>query len=304
MAIKADYQQRHPKAQYYGEADGEYNCHAYAWHMSEGGGKIWINRNLVTGYPSVYWEDGSFVATTSGDSYATKVSYHSDDHSAITTVVPGYFISKWGPTCLWRHRYDDCPYNASDLRYYKLNVKILGDQSVRIPVASVSETVNYYLSDAPSNISVEWTAIGATIVGGQGTRQVQVSLTKDATIEAVIHNDKGTRTKVPSLNVLADKGPIITDIEMFRYGGETRGEYTLKVVSNQPDATFVWSVDGGYAQLSEIPYPGDATFIQEPNTFKYITFHENRYYTISVYGTTGSYWGRIYSKTFDITTAE
>lgn len=95
------------------EATRSYNCHAYAWHVSEGGIKVWIN----TPDDDKYWDDGSYISASSSD--GTKVSFSSDDHSAITTSQSGYFQSKWGPSPLFKHAINDCPYNSSTLNYYK-----------------------------------------------------------------------------------------------------------------------------------------------------------------------------------------
>jgi hypothetical protein len=74
------------------EATSTYNCHAYAWHMVEGGGPVWMGWNLNP--TSIYWTDGSYVEVNS--TQGTKVSYASDNHSAITTSDNNVFISKWG----------------------------------------------------------------------------------------------------------------------------------------------------------------------------------------------------------------
>lgn len=93
-----------------------YNCHAYAWHMTEGGSAVWMGQ--VTNPTNVYWLDGSYISTTGA---ATKVSYLSDNHSAVTTSTPNILISKWGPGPLMRHPKDHCPYDASSLKYMKKN---------------------------------------------------------------------------------------------------------------------------------------------------------------------------------------
>ena len=96
-----------------GEATRSYNCHAYAWHVSEGGIKVWIN----TPNDDKYWNDGSYTSASSSD--GSKVSFASDDHSAITTSQSGYFQSKWGSSPLFKHAINDCPYSSSKLNYYK-----------------------------------------------------------------------------------------------------------------------------------------------------------------------------------------
>jgi tetratricopeptide (TPR) repeat protein len=83
-----------------------YNCHAYAWHISEGGGKVWIN----TGAQFIYWEDGSYDEVS--EACATKVRY-SGDHSAVTTNTPNVYISKWGAGPRMRHNKNDVPQGYS-----------------------------------------------------------------------------------------------------------------------------------------------------------------------------------------------
>lgn len=44
----------YPNATRLADASNTYNCHGYAFHMSEGGsGNIWINAFL----PTIYWND-------------------------------------------------------------------------------------------------------------------------------------------------------------------------------------------------------------------------------------------------------
>lgn len=95
--------------------------------------------------------------------------------------------------------------------------------------------------------------------------------------------------------------PIITDIEMFKYGQGT-GEFTLKAVTNLPEGNFTWSVSGGNADLYEIPFPDDASFLYEPNTYKAIRFYNTGTYIISVTGSkTGTTDIYTYNKEFSIT---
>jgi hypothetical protein len=111
---------------YMAEATYKYNCHAYAWHISEGGSQVWIN----TPGDDAYWNDHSYIEVLN-PSEAKKVSfggpcYYWDnneyvnlcDHSAVTTSTPDYFISKWGPSPQFRHHINDCPYSTEDLHYY------------------------------------------------------------------------------------------------------------------------------------------------------------------------------------------
>lgn len=97
----------------------KYNCHGYAWHMSEGGDTCWIR--MKTDYLNVeynlssYWTDGSYVETTSDK--AQKIYYKGGDHSAIKGTN-GKYISKWADGALVEHEPTYCPYNSSSLVYY------------------------------------------------------------------------------------------------------------------------------------------------------------------------------------------
>ncbi|MDD2951570.1 MAG: hypothetical protein PHC95_00150 [Parabacteroides sp.] len=102
----------YPQATLISSATSTYNCHAYAWHMTEGGSAVWMGASINP--TNVYWLDGSYISTTGA---ATKVSYLSDNHSAVTTSTPNIFISKWGPSALMRHPKAHCPYDASNLLY-------------------------------------------------------------------------------------------------------------------------------------------------------------------------------------------
>ena len=111
-----------------------YNCHSYAWHVSEGGDAFWINDldDNLNDIDNVnkYWDDESYVQTAEANH--RKVFYHPEtvfDHSAVTTSQSGWFISKWANGPLVRHKYDNCPFWDSevDLTYYKLSNSIISD---------------------------------------------------------------------------------------------------------------------------------------------------------------------------------
>lgn len=99
---------------YAGEATHAYNCHAYAWYCSEGNSYVWIN----SPGDDAFWNDNSYVLTNTPDENC-KISFVLDDHSAITTSQSGYLKSKWGPSPLFIHSINDCPYNSTSLRYYR-----------------------------------------------------------------------------------------------------------------------------------------------------------------------------------------
>ncbi len=76
---------QYPNAQKLEEATSTYNCHAYAWHISEGGNRVWIGYYTATA-EDIYWQVGSYIEVTNpikGD----KVVYVNDNHSAVTTSI-------------------------------------------------------------------------------------------------------------------------------------------------------------------------------------------------------------------------
>ncbi len=91
----------------------KYNCHSYAWYSQSSSNTIWIDRpNQRT-----WWEDGSWVRTTSSPVRGMKVDYYSSDHSAIVYNASIY-DSKWGANCLVRHTPSYCPYSSSTRHFY------------------------------------------------------------------------------------------------------------------------------------------------------------------------------------------
>lgn len=116
-AEKADHRrsilETYPRTEILDESTWAYNCHAYAWHMVEGGSAIWMYD------PDYYTMDGSYINTTKSE--AKKVRYIDGDHSTITTNQTDILISKWGALPLVKHHRTNCMYysNESDIKYYK-----------------------------------------------------------------------------------------------------------------------------------------------------------------------------------------
>lgn len=137
-----------------------YNCHSYAWHVSEGGNNVWVN-DLNENHNDIdnvnkYWDDGSYVETTEANHH--KVFYHPEtqfDHSAVTTSQSGWFVSKWTNGPLVRHRYDNCPYwnSAVNLTYYKLSKPTISG----IFSALCNNSLRTFVSDInDENFTYDW----------------------------------------------------------------------------------------------------------------------------------------------------
>ena len=109
-----------------------YNCHGFAWYMSESEYGItdprWIGYSQTTD-EDIYMTDGSYIQVSSA-TFPGKVSWGSGDHSAITTSTPGVFISKWNMYPLMQHRWDDTPYGTRNLKYYVKNCTIFPEKRV------------------------------------------------------------------------------------------------------------------------------------------------------------------------------
>jgi hypothetical protein len=104
---------------YVSEATAKYNCHAYAWYVSEGGIDVWLN----SPNQESFWTDGSYDKVDDVTD-ATKVFYSTTgaDHSGTiySTSSDGTFIvqSKWGCAPMFRHSPSDCEYSSTDLVYF------------------------------------------------------------------------------------------------------------------------------------------------------------------------------------------
>lgn len=148
-----------------------YNCHAYAWYMSEGGTPpVWMG--LTTNPTPIYWNDGSYFETTERGN-GLKVSYDNypyngsdlDNHSAITTTEEGVFISKWGAYPLVKHAKDYTPYSYSSLHYFKKNTATISGPSYVCPSSIATVTI----SNPPTNYTLGHSANLTPISGSTGS---------------------------------------------------------------------------------------------------------------------------------------
>ena len=133
-----DYELFHPYGMYYdlgitrddiiAPPSGHYNCHAYAWHLTEGNSNevcIYnaVEDNYAYCYQSThnidaYWEGVYACFVECSETYADKIHYTCEDHSAVKSSVPGKYESKWGVAYLLRHHPDSVPYKNSGIRNY------------------------------------------------------------------------------------------------------------------------------------------------------------------------------------------
>ena len=114
-----------PNATFLDNSSKKYNCHSFAWNLSDGGSlKCWINQEFKS-KPNIakYWTDDYYSETT--EQNAVKVFYYNkdSDHSAIVSpTVAGMYESKWGAAPLMRHAPNYGPYPYMNQRKYYCHV--------------------------------------------------------------------------------------------------------------------------------------------------------------------------------------
>lgn len=120
--LNQSYQESFPLATMLSGSTTTYNCHSYAWNMTDGGQTCWINPYCLNGKPNLskYWTDGYYTETT--EDKAVKVFYYNSDHSAVVSkTVPGMYESKWDCAPLMRHAPGYGPYKNMDKRRYYMH---------------------------------------------------------------------------------------------------------------------------------------------------------------------------------------
>lgn len=144
-----------------------YNCHNYAWNLSEGGSdKGWMLS--YTGIPDYSHQEqvngtvACYFAGTSPSyhrvetiSLASKV-YYKSDHSAIANC-DGTVTSKWGDWGLYKHKLEECIYNSNEVEFY---TKKYGSTN-RIPLISGSKLIcssqeSYIANNVPLGVAICW----------------------------------------------------------------------------------------------------------------------------------------------------
>lgn len=133
------------------EATRIYNCHAFAWHMTEGGDGVWIGMgSYALTDENIYWEDLSYIEVP--ESLATKVSYDEStaNHSAIR-LSSNLYRSKWGSLPLVDHAPNVCPYDTSMPKKYYAKPAVFGPSMI-----CGSSTETYLIGYPPSGYNVYW----------------------------------------------------------------------------------------------------------------------------------------------------
>lgn len=162
-----------------GDASRQYNCHGYAWHLTEGNtNKVWINnatQQVGNCYDQThnidkYWTDGCFIQVCN-ETDADKLHYYCGDHSAVASITnPGLYESKWGGLALVRHTKTGVPYAdpTNSVNFYA-STKISGSTS-NLCTGTRTFTVKNI-----SGATYAWTYSSTlTVVGSTSTNQFTV----------------------------------------------------------------------------------------------------------------------------------
>lgn len=170
----------YPNAEILATASSRYNCHSYAWNLTELGSIVcWLNQ-----HPSLhlYWDDGSYEQTTEAN--AMKIFYYEGDHSAVKSVTHnGKYESKRGSYPLVRHSPDYGPYtNMHNRRYYR--------RVCPVSVDFINRTVRTYTSvTSCGNINVQNVEI-------MSTNKLILNATTSVTIDAPFEVQPGAELEI------------------------------------------------------------------------------------------------------------
>ena len=297
---------------YIAEATYKYNCHAFAWHVSEGGNQVWIN----TPNDDKYWEDYSYVEV-SNTSEATKISFGGPcyqvwttcngteyqnpcDHSATTTNVTDYFISKWGASPRFKHHKNDCPYSTEDLHYY-IRLTISGP-------STLYSQATYTIDNLPPGAAVQWSVTPSYIAPTIAVQDSgSVILTNHYGIDG-----ESTHGTLQAVVTIGNQQITLTKDILFGWAivsiGKSRldmrpGEYILEAnTTNDPNTsiTSTWSVTGPSAALVDFPYPDDASYADKAGRLKVLEVYTPGYYTVCATANDGNYTTQPYCTDFYI----
>ncbi len=135
-----------------------YNCHGFAWHVSEGGENRWIGKTSFFD-EDIYMEDSSYMMVAH-EPFPGKISWgltnqlmtHETNHSGITTSRSGWYMSKWGEGPLMVHQRDDTPYDNTYLRFYIKYPQITGTSTF-----CSGSSATFSISNFPNNSTITWT---------------------------------------------------------------------------------------------------------------------------------------------------
>jgi len=210
-----------------GNASQTYNCHGYAWSLSEGDVKTWIQDDEEKKYFSddAWSNDSQPSYLTASESEATHSWYTDNDHSArkiqnsYPAVITGgrNYISKWGMCGLYQHaKNHDCYYLKQNLGHSFKKLK----------------TTHYgTLSSYPKT----WVGVGGKTHTITGNVSVPSGVTLKIKSGATVNLNSYTITSTGGTIIVQGGATINPDIRLIA-GGSIKRLY-LTIASAISDAT-------------------------------------------------------------------
>ncbi|MCP4181148.1 MAG: T9SS type A sorting domain-containing protein [bacterium] len=228
-------------------ATHEYNCHAYAWHVSDGGNWFWINQIDQYGNENLqkYWSGSKPTYQQVTSTNASKVFYPNGDHSA-RVISPNVFESKWGRWPRYQHSPSDCPYNSSGIEYYS------------VPPATGSYVICSSESYSGLNISgasYTWYGDNITMSGSGSTGTATKISNGEGWIKANIYSTySGTTVTTAKKDIwIGSPGQPTTTPSGYPTVQLSLGSILSIRLANAPGATgsnYVWDITGSIQKIS------------------------------------------------------
>ena len=244
------------------DATAYYNCHAYAWHLTEGNSnKVWINNEpYLFSDLDPYWSGstGCFVECAAGD--ASKIYYHYEgQHSAVNSSVSGKYESKWSQWYVIRHKPDSVPYMLASYRKYYAKPAITGANTV-------CYSGNQFVYSPSSVIgTITWTLSKGCPFSFNPPDQpaLMQKTTSNAPHQLIVYrtgtsNSSGTLLATNGSGVVTTKTltPCVPSISgpSLCYNS---GNYTL---NNPPSGTIYWTIDNNSYSVTSSGNPTTVSY--------------------------------------------
>ena len=270
-----------------GAATVTYNCHSYAWNMSEDGPVCWLNWDPDLHW---YWDDGSYVETI--ESQAEKVYYYAGDHSAIKDPQNNnMYISKWGEGPLVRHPLNVGPpaYSMNHRKFYKhKELEISG--SVMI---GKNEQKTFSINYIPYGTTLTWDYSTSlfTKVSASGKNIVlklkSPTITGDGSLTAIIKDSQGN-VKHTITHYIGANGPHYSYVHVRII----RSSDGVEVYPNGPGLCrnrFYYAYLTVPVNLSVTWSPSHVQILSSSDSMMYFKVDDAGYSVLHIYGVVAEY---------------
>ena len=239
------------------DATYSYNCHAYAWHLTEGNSNnVWINDYKQSGANnlSTYWDPsvGCFYEVFS-ESDADKIYYYVGYHSAVKSSVSGKYESKWGDYPVVRHNPTKVPtsYQSNYLKFYKRKVFISGPILICTGSPQTFSSTYWqsgYTWDKSSNLNISGSGSSVTVSKSGSDGPGWVSL-KSGGVELA---RKDVWVGIPFIGSFINGPSTVTNSQI--------NTFSITSPLLHSSFNFSWSATGGYYGVSSTYNSGNTNY--------------------------------------------